>query len=287
MDGTWENFISLNSHAEPTFGVLNPAREHFEADTRKSWWTALDYTAALQKDIFPLPMTADREGYYGEHHFSYWASGLSDTNDLLAAATKYDLQIDSFLDFGCASGRVIRHFGVQHPDVRTFGCDINRLHVEWCNRYLPDTVTVFQNHSIPTLPLPDNSISMMSAYSVFTHIEAFETSWLMEINRILKPGGLAWITVHTDLTLKAMDANWPLFNAVNRHPQRAELLSTSNEFSGDRLVLRYRNDKSYSSNVFYKREYLERTWSRFFSVLEFRHRFPRYQDVLILQKPVS
>ena len=286
MDGTWENFISLNSHAEPAFEVLPAAATHLESDSRKSWWNKLDYSEALNRDIFPLPRTSDREGYYGDHHFSYWASGLSDRNDLMAAAEKYGVAIDSFLDFGCASGRVTRHFGVQNPEIATYGCDINRLHVEWCNKFLPSTVKTFQNHSIPALPLPDNSISMVSAYSVFTHIEAFETTWLMELKRILKPGGLAWITVHTDLTLKAMDETWPLFKAVSRHPQKAELLTAENEFRGDRLVLRYRSEKSYSSNVFYKKDYLERNWARFFNILDFRHRYPRFQDVLVMQKPL-
>tara|TARA_R110002051_G_scaffold139514_1_gene212208 strand:- start:25039 stop:25899 length:861 start_codon:yes stop_codon:yes gene_type:complete len=285
MGDTWENFISLNSHSEPAFVPLEPAAAHLEADSRRHWWDSVDYEAALEKDVFPLPSTGDREGYYGDHHFSYWASGLSDKNDLLAAARQHNVPVDSFLDFGCASGRVTRHFGIQHPEIRIFGCDINRMHVEWCNRYLPHEITTFQNHSIPVLPLPENSISMMSAYSVFTHIEAFETTWLMELKRILKPGGLAWITVHTDLTLNEMDETWPLYNAVNRHPKKAELLSPTNDFEGDRLVLRYRSEKSYTSNVFYKKEYLKRTWSRFFTILEFRHRFPRYQDVLLLQKP--
>lgn len=281
----WENFISLNSHVEPAFETLGAAATHYEADQRKGWWKKLDYQASLEKDQFPLPITSDREGYFGEHHFSYWASGLSDTQDLLNTANQHGVAVDSFLDFGCASGRVTRHFGVQHPKICTYGCDINRLHVEWCNKFLPGSIQTFQNHSIPVLPLPDNSISMMSAFSVFTHIEAFETSWLMEIKRILQPGGIAWITVHTDQTLKALDKTWPLFDAVQRHPEKDKLLSPANEFVGDRLVMRYKTDRSYSSNVFYKKEYLERTWSRFLNILDFRHRYPRYQDVIILQKP--
>ncbi|MDJ0922237.1 MAG: class I SAM-dependent methyltransferase [Henriciella sp.] len=284
MDGNWENFISLNSHEESTFETLPAAATHYEADQWKRTWEKLDFQDAVERDVFPLPRTADREGYYGENHFSYWASGLSDTKDLLDAAQLHDVEIESYLDFGCASGRLIRHFGVQHPDVQTYGCDINRLHVEWCNRFLPSSIKVFQNHSIPTLPLPDNTLSLVSAYSVFTHIEAFETSWLMELRRVLKPGGIAWITVHTDATLKAMDEKWPLYRAVQRHPKRSELLSPSNEFVGDRLVLRYKTDTSYSSNVFYRKEYLERNWSRFFDILDFRHRFPRFQDLIILQK---
>jgi len=104
-------------------------------------------------------------------------------------AKRLGVDVRSYLDFGCATGRVIRHFGAAEPQIKTYGCDINRMHVDWCAKYLPENITVFQNHSIPTLSLPDNSIDMVSAFSVFTHIEAFETSWLMELRRILRPGG--------------------------------------------------------------------------------------------------
>jgi hypothetical protein len=51
---------------------------------------------------------------------------------------------------------------------------------------------------------------MISAYSVFTHIEAMETTWLMELRRVLRKGGIAWITVHTEGTLADMTPDWPL-----------------------------------------------------------------------------
>lgn len=284
MEQNWENFISLNSQSEPNFKLLEPADQHISSDAWTHTWSELEYDKALSKDHYPLPSTIDREGYFGANHFSYWASGLSDMNDLLSVAKKYDLNIDSYLDFGCATGRVTRHFGIQHPNIRTLGCDINRHHVLWCNKHLPNNVTTFQNHSIPNLPLADGSISFISAYSVFTHIEAFETTWLMEFDRILKPGGIAWITVHTDLTLSAMEKNWPLYNAVESHPLRSDLLNEEREFSGDRLILRLNKDKSYSSNVFYKFEYIQSAWSHFFEVLEFKHKFPRFQDFIVLKK---
>lgn len=281
----WENLVCLNSDVEPSFSLLAPAEAFRATDARMSEWESLDYEAALERDTWPLPATDDREGYYGSDHFSYWASGLTDARYLLAAASTHGVtDPTSYLDLGCASGRVLRHMALERPGMRALGCDINRLHVEWCNRHLPSGCTVFQNHSIPSLPLPDNSVDIASAYSVFTHIEAVETAWLMELRRVLRPGGIAWITVHSELTLQEMKPDWPLWNPVMLHHEAAVKLDAGRGFVGDRLVLRWRSDRSYSSNVFYKLDYLRATWSRFFEISEVRRRFPSFQDVLILRK---
>lgn len=281
----WENLICLNSDVEPAFTLLAPASEHLATDARRDTWDGLDYAEALCRDTWPLPQTADREGYYGDDHFSYWASGLQDAQLLATAALQHGVTLERYLDLGCASGRVLRHVALGHPEVAAMGCDINRLHVEWCNRHLPPNCTVFQNHSIPTLPLPDASVDVVSAYSVFTHIEALETAWLMELRRILRPGGIAWITVHSELTLQDMTPDWPLWAPTMKHPQAARLIGADRRFAGDRLVLRWLADRSYSSNVFYRLDYIRKHWSRIFDVLEVRRRCPSFQDVVILGKP--
>ncbi len=279
----WENLLTLNSDVEPNFEVLGPAREHYAADRRKGEWTNLDFNEALARDNGPLPLTKDREGYDGPDHFSYWAGGLRDARLLLEVATEHGIAVNDYLDFGCASGRVLRHIALERPQSRAMGCDINRLHVEWCNAYMPRNCLVFQNHSIPTLPIPDNSVDAVSAYSVFTHIEALETAWLMELRRILRPGGLAWITVHSELTLQEMNPNWPLWRPVMEHPLAEKVLDEKRNFQGDRLILRWLASRSYSSNVFYKLDYLKNRWSRFFTIAEVRRRCPTFQDVFILK----
>lgn len=282
----WENFICLNFDTEPDFKVLNPAAHYRDTDARLKEWEHLDYHEALARDTDPLPLTEDREGYYGPDHFSYWASGLLDARLLIEAAHKWGVTPTSYLDIGCASGRVLRHMARELPDLKAIGCDLNRYHVEWCNSFLPRNCQTFHSHSVPSLPLEDNSLDVVSAYSVFTHIEAMETAWLMELRRVLKPGGIAWVTVHTEGTLSDMAPDWPLWDPVMKHPEAPIKLDDKRNFSGDRLVLRWQSERSYSSNVFYKQEYLQRTWSRFFDIVEMRRRFPSFQDVLILRKKI-
>jgi len=283
--GTWEDFIVLNSGVDKHFEVLPKAADHMATDTRLSWWTKLDYAAALARDTWPLPKTEDREGYYGSDHFSYWASGLLDARMLIDTAREMQVPLGTYLDLGCASGRVTRHTALEVQEMKTYGCDINRLHVEWCNRFLPPQVTTFQNTSIPSLPMESNSVDIVSAYSVFTHIEAMETSWLMELRRILRPGGIAWITLHTEGTLKDMTPDWPLWSPVMKHPKAASLFDTeARTFEGERLVLRWLSGRSYSSNVFYKEAYVRSHWGRIMEVADFRRRHPSFQDVVILRK---
>ncbi len=281
---TWEDYITLHSSGEISGDVLPPAINHLGTDERASWWEDLDYRAALEKDVYPIPLTKDREEYYGDNHFSYWASGLRDANLIVELASELGVDIRSYFDIGCASGRVIRHFGVQYPEIKVYGCDINRLHAEWCNRHLPENCIVFQSHSVPSIPLPDSSLDFISAFSVFTHIEAMETAWLMEIRRMLRPGGLAWITVHTEDTLKEMDETWPLWRPTMSHPQKNELLDEAREFAGNRLVMRWKGDASYSSNVFYRQSYIRQTWGRIMKIVDVRRRYHGYQDVVLFQK---
>jgi hypothetical protein len=127
-------------------------------------------------------------------------------------------------------------------------------------------------------------VDLISAYSVFTHIEAFETTWLMELRRILRPGGIAWVTVHTERTWAQMAPGWPLHNAMSKHPDFQPYLAERGELPGERVVFRWRDDRSYTSNVFYTREYLYRSWGRILEVVEDHHRLPGFQDVVVLRK---
>ncbi|MEO0800414.1 MAG: class I SAM-dependent methyltransferase [Pseudomonadota bacterium] len=283
----WEDLIALNSrHVGRDVDVVGPAQTHYDANSDEvaEWIKAgIDFEAKLPNDPYELPTTADREGYYGPQHLSYWASGLRDLNNLLAAADRLGVDVKTFFDIGCASGRVVRHFSAQRPDIETIGSDINRKHIDWMIRYLSKKLIVFQNHSIPSIPLPDNSVDLISAFSVFTHIEAFEGAWLMELRRILRPGGIAWVTVHTEHTWLEMEDDWPLYRGTAKHPDFAKYDRTE-PFPDERLVFRWHSNRSYSSNTFYKTDYIRENWARYLDVAEVHRRLPGYQDVVVLRK---
>lgn len=240
----------------------------------------------VKNDPYPTPSTEDRENYCGDNHFEFWLSGLFDYKKISDVAKRQKIAINKdtrIFDFGCASGRVLRHFAA-HTKAQSWGCDISEDHVTWCNKYLSKDMKVFQNTSIPQLQIEDNFFDITYAMSVFTHIESFETSWLCEILRITKPGGIAYVTVHDESAWKLMPKEWGVGHALRQHPDfDTKWLKTG--FPGEKFVSRWHEDKSYSSNVFYQLEYIKKVWGKFFDIKEVIPGGSAYQTVLVLQKP--
>jgi SAM-dependent methyltransferase len=283
-DNIWENLVALNSQADPVLDALPSAQDHLNIRAGLVAWdeARIPLEMALKRDPFPLPTTANREGYHGNHHFDYWASGLRDMQMLMDCAEKYATPVQRYLDIGCASGRLVRHAACQYRDMQVYGCDINRKHVDWVNRFLPRQIVAFQNHSLPHLNLPDASTDLVSAYSVFTHVESWDVAWLMEIARIMRPGAIAWITFHSELTWSEMAPQWPLHQQMKKYPDFAQL--QGNDLPHDVFVFRGNASRSYSSQVFYKTSYVKDIWSRVMPLREIRRRCPGYQDVAIFRK---
>jgi SAM-dependent methyltransferase len=165
-----------------------------------------------ENDPYPIPAEKDREGYCVQDDARYWYLGLSDFLKIQYIAKKYNVTIDKYFDFGCASGRVLRHFLCQSKTSEIWGSDINSNHINWINQFLPKIKAIF-NHTIPSLPLEDNYFDVVSAFSVFTHIDTFEIAWLSELRRILKPNGIAYITYHDE-------ANWETLRSEQNDKNR-------------------------------------------------------------------
>lgn len=280
---TWEDMISINSRSESHHENVGSVRDHLGQDTGEVLWDKdrVPLEEALAADTAPIPSTEQREGYYGSNHFNYWASGLRDYCQLMEWLDKNNCRHDSLLDIGCATGRVMRH---AHRDFREIiGCDINRSHVDWAASHLRREIKVFQNSSVPSLPLPDNSIDVITAFSVFTHIECFDTTWLMELRRVLRPGGVAWLTIHGERTWRDIAPTWPLYASLITHPDYLAIKGTPN-LPKDRLVFRWHAERSYSSNVFYTEKYLQDVWGRILAFKDIFPALPFFQDVVVLRK---
>jgi SAM-dependent methyltransferase len=93
------------------------------------------------------------------------------------------------LDFGCGAGRVIRHLIPPAPGCELWGSDIDPRCIEWDRRHLGPASFVL-NGERPPLPFDDGGFDLIYAVSVFTHISDLWASWLLEMHRVLAPGGL-------------------------------------------------------------------------------------------------
>lgn len=284
----WEDSIILRSKKE-TFKNRGPVSDYLNQETNidpneLKLPKPIEYY--VKNDPYPIPAVEDREMYCPDHDYEFWLSGLYDFKKISDAAKRQKIRLNKdtrVLDFGCASGRVLRHFAAQSK-AQVWGSDISDDHVTWCNKYLSKKMVVFQNTSIPNMPIEDNFFDIIYAMSVFTHIESFETSWLCEVRRMLKPGGIAYITVHDESAWERMPKEWGVGKALLQHPDfDRKWLKTG--FPGEKFVSRWHEDKSYSSNVFYKMEYIKKVWGKFFDIKEVIPGGSAYQTVLILQKP--
>lgn len=99
------------------------------------------------------------------------------------------------LDFGCGSGRVVRRFLDVADDVELHGCDIDAPCIEWVKANLAPQVTAQLSGELPPLPYPDEHFDLVYATSVFSHLTDSWADWLLELRRIIRPGGLLLASV--------------------------------------------------------------------------------------------
>jgi SAM-dependent methyltransferase len=94
------------------------------------------------------------------------------------------------LDFGCGSGRVLRHFATEASRAEFYGCDVDEPSIAWDTASLSPPFRFFLNTLMPPLELADGSLDLIWAMSVFTHISDTWSAWLLELHRVLSPGGI-------------------------------------------------------------------------------------------------
>jgi SAM-dependent methyltransferase len=277
----FENLLSVKHYLDtPVFTPI----EDLEIGT--------DLSPFVAKDDYPIPAVKDREGYYNDHHYDWWVSGLRDYICIKRAVARHGPGLnpgDNTFELGCASGRVLRHLACQEEGLTIWGADIQLRHTEWVRKFLPEEIRVFQNTVLPQLPLGDNSQKLVCAFSVFTHIDDFELAWLAELRRVLVPGGLAYLTIHGEKTWQNMNPEWKLWKGLMRRKEHIPDYEVSADlFKGPmpapKTVFWWSTGQNYNAQVFHSEDYIRNAWGRFFSIKEIIPSGHSYQDVIVLQK---
>jgi SAM-dependent methyltransferase len=154
----------------------------------------------------------------------FYRVGEVAAHGFLAAFEKYGdqpLQSDgtlrplSLLDIGCGCGSLARHLVVLRT-LRYVGFDLFRPSIDWCRAAFARCgerfrFEHFDGHSETynpagtlqpsdyAFPCEDSSIDFVYAGSLFTHLlEPDAAHYLREVHRVLKPNGLARLTIHNE-----------------------------------------------------------------------------------------
>jgi ubiquinone/menaquinone biosynthesis C-methylase UbiE len=153
-----------------------------------------------------LPCPPERLWYaYGPTINDYLQSGKRDVDRMRAILTDSGFSFEAgkrIMEFGCAAGRMLRWFNDVADRCELWGTDISGDHIVWCKQHLRPPFNFFITTTNPHLPFEDNYFDLIYAGSVFSHIDDMADTWLLELRRILKPGGRLYITVCDNDTLR-------------------------------------------------------------------------------------
>jgi SAM-dependent methyltransferase len=236
-------------------GLLVPA--FFVWRTLITWTpaTARRNRAARKKGGLPIPpdslifsSTGTRDVEWllrsGEDFARALQSALADVGRPIASASRV-------LDFGCGTGRVIRHFAsIEGP--RFFGSDYNPRVVAWDRRNL--LFAQFNQNSLePPLPFDARFFDVCYAVSVFTHLPApMQRPWIEELARVVAPGGVLALTLSGRGDINRLTA------AEQSRFESGELIVLDPSLAGTNMC-----------SVYHPPEYARREWADLFTLIRF------------------
>ena len=232
----------------------------------ESYPPAYGPSITVEGDPLPVPPPECRPGYSPDDDQLYLSWGRSDHDLIVDIIARHYTSRDGLeiLDWGCSSGRVLRHFYAEltERNWKLHGIDIQALLVEWMRRHFPPEINVMCGSTFPHLPVRDSSLDVIYGISVFTHTKYLWDMWLSEFKRVLKRGGLCIQTVQCETAWRFYHQNRNLDWVKQGHPwsmlEKPEM-DADFFFYGDGFI----------SQTFYREEAVKRYWGRYMTVVDF------------------
>ncbi len=229
----------------------------------------------------PVPPRAMWLGY-AETEEEYLEGGAADVARMHQLARAHGDRLGRarrVLELGCAAGRMIRHIPAVAPGAEIWGTDICAEHMHWCQRHFASPFRFATTTTVPHLPFEDRFFDFIYCGSVFTHIEDLADAWLLELRRILSPGGQLYFTVHDDDTVDWLERS----DSGHRMEAFLENQPLYREMKGRWAVLAIGHGPD--SVVFYDTEYLLKKVSGIFEVLAREPHAYGYQTAILATRP--
>jgi len=175
---------------------------------------------------------------------------------------------------------MIRWLGDSVEGCEVWGVDIQSDRIMWCQQHLSPPFKFATVTTAPHLPFEDRYFDLIYCGSVFTHIDDLADAWLLELKRILQPGGRLYITVHEKhslqhyLTLREQD--WDAVGPLRLYDKK--IMISQLDFNV------FTMGRGYVSHVFYDIDYLQRHWGCILDVISVTQDAWGAQTAILLTK---
>ncbi len=237
---------------------------------------------AIDEDHLPIPpqdlwlnygQTAEEYLDMGRRHVGNMQRIVTEAGESLARSGR-------ILDFGCSAGRMVRKLVKLAHTCEIWGCDISATHILWCQQHLSPPFRFVTNTTFPHLPFEDCHFGFIYAGSVFTNLAELADAWLLELRRILRPGGLLYVTVHDNHTRQ-------LFLNHRKDTTLGKLLQTNfrdNELSPTDLGMFAIYRTPGMTQVFYDIDFIRQQWGRFMDIVSVTEEAYGPQTAVLMRK---
>lgn len=250
-----------------------------DLQTERTTW----YWPDPAREIGPVPAGANIERVIGtQNAYAYRLGGATIVNRVdryLRRLTGRGLgNIGRILDWGCGCARLTRYVrGCFTADVT--GIDIDPVNVDWCHANLP-SLDIRLVGLMPPTPFEAGTFSLVVGLSVMTHLrEAVQDAWLAELARILRPGGLAVLSV--------MGERVQVWNGMPEARLRQVVEAgfyLTDELNTQIDAGRDGTSPAYYVNVVHTPGYVFERWQRDFDLVDFLPGMAAPQDFVVLRR---
>ncbi len=209
-------------------------------------WQQLRYAGSNRRFRKEHPNTALPDAYtlyesYQLNYRMYIEDGALTAQEIIDSVIKYLPPAPQILDWGCGPARITRHLTTVCEDAIISACDTNTQTIHWNQQHIQHIHFVVQPPE-PPLPFCNDQFDLIIGFSVFTHIPATEQqAWIAELHRILKPGGILWITTHGHYFIE----NLP--EAKKQTIRQQGIYSTHYPLAGHRMMSTYHQPETFKN----------------------------------------
>lgn len=247
---------------------------------------------------FPVPPNSLMRATSSKTIRHFYESGIRSLMPVVDAAAMEGADLSrqlTVMDFGCGVGRILLPLSRLYPNLALHACDVNSRVVKYVRNAFPDMI-VTMNRFRPPLAYPADTFDWVYSISIFSHLSVEDQrSWLHELARVLKSGGLCSLTI---MGPHAVD-HWQDMTTHEREAARSALAQEGVYYNGcpkpeghqaaERISSFGSNlvgiDESYG-DTFYTEDYVRRHWdNKDFELRRYRSGvIDDLQDLVVLRK---